>query len=286
MTDCEIIAEGLAFPEGPVVMADGSVIVVESFAGRITRCWNSRKEVVCEIGDGPNGAAIGPDGALYICNNGGVGPSYFSRSDRIGRIERVDLGTGCYERVYDACDGTPLSAPNDLMFDCDGNLWFTDFGRLETDGKRFGGLYCARADGSAITRIFGNALSYNGVGLSPDMRTAYVADTYQARIYAFDRRLEPQRPRLVATVPGQVSLDSLAMSAAGNICVATIGERGAISTVTPQGEATAISTDDPVTTNIAFGGADMCDAFITLSLKGMLVRMRWQEPGMQLVYNA
>src|SRR5580704_8125531 len=64
-----------------------------------------------------------------------------------------------------------------------------------------------------------------------------------------------------------------------------IGERGAISTVTPLGQVSAVRTDDPVTTNIAFGGADMRDAFITLSMKGMLVQMRWDEPGLRLVYN-
>jgi gluconolactonase len=281
----EIIADGLVFPEGPVVMADGSVIVVEVFAGRITRCWRDRKEVIGEVGDGPNGAAIGPDGALYICNNGGIRGHTLVARDGMGRIERMELATGHYERLYDACDGVPLSAPNDLMFDCDGNIWFTDYGRIETDGKRFGGLYCARADGTAITQIYGNAYSFNGVGISPDMQTVYVADTIQARIYAFDRKLIKQRSRFVATVPGLVSLDSLAMTAAGNLCVATIGERGAIATVTPQGNVGTIFTDDQVTTNIAFGGADMRDAFITLSMKGMLVRRRWDEPGMRLVYN-
>ncbi len=285
MTNYEIIADSLAFPEGPVVMADDSVIVVEVFAGRITRCWSGRKEVICEIGDGPNGAAIGPDGALYVCNNGGINNHTLVKRDGTGRIERVDLATGRYERLYDTCDGVPLSAPNDLMFDCDGNIWFTDFGRLESNGKRFGGLYCARSDGIAITQIYGNAHSFNGVGISPDMQTVYVADTIQARIYAFERKLAKQRPRLIATVPGLVSLDSLAMSAAGNICVATIGERGAISTVTPQGNVSTTFTDDQVTTNIAFGGTDMRDAFVTLSVKGLLIRMRWHEPGMPLVYN-
>ncbi|MEY2925818.1 MAG: hypothetical protein RL367_295, partial [Pseudomonadota bacterium] len=57
MGDIEIIAEGLGFPEGPVVMADGSVIVVEIAGQRVTRCWNGRTETICHIGGGPNGAA-------------------------------------------------------------------------------------------------------------------------------------------------------------------------------------------------------------------------------------
>lgn len=61
-----------------------------------------------------------------------------------------------------------------------------------------------------MTRIVDNALSYNGVGLSPDMTTVYAADTFSARVYAVERRIELQKPRLLATVPGQVSLDSLA----------------------------------------------------------------------------
>lgn len=114
----ECLAEGLGFPEGPVAMADGSVIVVEMFAQRISRCWNGRRETVCETRGGPNGAAIGPDGALWVCNNGRDADHVLGE----GWIERVDLATGRLERVYDACDGKPLHAPNDLVFDASGRL--------------------------------------------------------------------------------------------------------------------------------------------------------------------
>ena len=69
----EIVAEHLAFPEGPVVMPDGSIIVVEIGAGRVTRIWGEgRTEVVAATGGGPNGAALGPDGAIYVCNSGAI----------------------------------------------------------------------------------------------------------------------------------------------------------------------------------------------------------------------
>src|ERR1700730_18354862 len=125
-------------------MRDGSVLVVEVPGGRITRTEpNGAKHVVASTGGGPNGAAIGPDGKLYVCNNGlsvrdkdgapPLGPRLvdlaggnFSSQEAVtvryegGRIERVDLETGAVERVYTACDGRPLSAPNDLVFDEDG----------------------------------------------------------------------------------------------------------------------------------------------------------------------
>lgn len=117
------------------------------------------------------------------------------------------------------------------------------------------------------------------------MTTLYMADTVEARIYAADRRIAAQKPRFVATVPGKVGLDSLAITASGNICVATIGETGAISVVTPEGGVRAVPMEDHITTNIAFGGADMRDAYVTFSGKGMLVKLRWPEPGLRLAYN-
>src|SRR5450432_1950576 len=67
-----LLTNGLRFPEGPVAMPDGSVVLVEIAAGRITRVsQNGEKSVVATPGGGPNGLALGPDGALYCCNNGG-----------------------------------------------------------------------------------------------------------------------------------------------------------------------------------------------------------------------
>ncbi len=277
----EVIAEGLDFPEGPVVMEDGSIIVVETHGGRITRCWDGgRKKVVATPGGGPNGLAVGPDGALYHCNNGGHDESHSG-----GRIERIDLATGTVERLYDRSNDEAISAPNDIMFDVEGQMWFSDLGRIGDKGKDWGGLYCASPDGSKITRIVERALSYNGVGISPDMTTVYAADTYSARLWAVDRKSELQKPRLVGTAPGPTFLDSLAMTAAGNVAVAAV-TAGAIATFTPNGEVTMTPVDDRVVTNIAFGGADMMDAYLTFSGHGTLVKCRWHEPGMRLVYNA
>ncbi|TCM16610.1 gluconolactonase [Novosphingobium sp. PhB165] len=277
----DIVAEGLVFPEGPVVMSDGSVIVVEIMAGRVTRCWNGRTETVCETGGGPNGAAIGPDGALWVCNNGRDADSPLGE----GWIERIDLGTGRTERVYDACEGKPLHAPNDLVFDASGRLWFTAHGNPYAEHRPAGGLFAASSDGSSIVAVNRRAVAYNGVGLSPDQSHVYVADTLQARVYRYENRAEAQQPHYIATAPGPVGFDSLAVTAAGNICVATIYE-GAISTFTPEGQMSKTCfPDETYVTNIAFGGADMRDAYVTLSGTGRLARLRWDEPGLSLAFN-
>lgn len=298
----EIIAEGLRFPEGPVVMEDGSILLVEIERGTLTRVWDGKSEVVARPGGGPNGLAIGPDGAVWVCNNGGfqyheVGglllPGNCPDDYSGGRIERVDLATGKVERVLDQIGTHPLKGPNDLVFDAAGNLYFTDHGKTYSRHRDFGGLYFLGADGAAKEIAFHHT-SPNGVGLSPDENTVFMADTLTGRLWAFDLaapgELAERTPfgpdgRVVATLPGLQYLDSLAVTAAGNVTVATI-LNGGITTFQPDGETSHIAFPDPLVTNICFGGEDMRTAWITLSGTGRLIRCRWPEPGLQLNFPA
>ena len=97
MAEFELIADGLRFPEAPVVMDDGSVIVVEIEAKRITRCWpGGKKDVIATPGGGPNGLAIGPGGKLYCCNNGGF---EYVESNGYLAPHGIDSGHGLAQRM-------------------------------------------------------------------------------------------------------------------------------------------------------------------------------------------
>lgn len=294
----EILATGLQFPEGPIVMPDGSVILVEIQRKTLTRVWNGRSEVIAEIGGGPNGAAFGPDGAVYITNNGGfeyhdIGglniPGHAAKDYETGRIERVDLNTGKVERLYEGVNGFRLSGPNDLVFDKSGGFWFTDLGKNYARSSDRGGLYYAKPDGSLIKEAAYGFVGLNGVGLSPDEKTVYAAETETGKLYGFDIIGEgevaksPLGPpgRCVAVPASHVFYDSLAVQANGDVCVATI-LNGGITTIKPDGRTSHTALPDPLVTNICFGGADMRDAYITLSATSQLVKMRWPEPGLKL----
>lgn len=295
----EVVAEGLQFPEGPIWMQDGSVVLVEIARGTLTRVWNNRTEVIANLGGGPNGAAVGPDGAVYVCNNGGftwrqwndlLVPAGTATDYTTGRIERVDLRTGTFERVYDNINGHRLGGPNDIVFDRQGHFWFTDLGKRFERTRDISGLYYAKPDGSGLTEAAYGFVSLNGVGLSPDERTVYCAETDTGRLHAFPLTapgtVDPAtggRGRIVCTLPGQQPLDSLAVEANGHVCAATIFN-GGITIFTPDGAHDHVACPDILTTNICFGGTDMRDAYITLSGTGRLVKTRWPRPGLKLNY--
>jgi gluconolactonase len=302
MVEIREVANGLQFPEGPVAMPDGSVLLVEIAAGRLSRVApDGGVSVVAETGGGPNGAAIGPDGRCYLCNNGGMVfhqrdgmhlPGHAPDDAPTGWIEAVDLQSGAVEILYRDCDGVPLRAPNDLVFDADGGMWFTDHGKSREHSRDKGGIYYARPDGALIRQIVRYMDGPNGIGLSPDAKTLYAAETPTGRVWAYDitgpgeisKTPGPApwtRGRLLANPDGYHLFDSLAVDSAGNICVGSIP--GNISVVSPDGtHCEDLEMPDPFPTNICFGGAGLKIAYITLSGAGRLVAMDWPRPGLAL----
>lgn len=284
-------------------MPDGSVILVEIAAGDLTRVRSDgRKEVIAHLGGGPNGAAVGPDGKIYVCNNGGF--RWIERDGRLfpgmaaddyagGRIERVDPATGKFETLYTECNGERLKGPNDLVFDRQGGFWFTDHGKMRRRDRDRGGVYYAMADGSRIEEAIFPLDAPNGIGLSPDEKRIYVAETLVGRLWAYDLaapgKIAPPasatlfgRGALVVGLPGYQLFDSLAVERDGRICIATIAN-GGITVATPDGKSVEhVEMPDPLTTNICFGGPDLRTAYITLSSTGKLVAADWPRPGLPL----
>jgi gluconolactonase len=307
MAEMDVMASGLEFPEGPVAMSDGSVVLVEIQRGTITRVsTDGSVEAVVEPGGGPNGAAFGPGGKLYVTNNGGsfswgdlqglTAPGPFPRDTyEGGRVERIDLDSGEVDVLYAECEGRPLRSPNDLVFDREGGFYFTDHGIREERTSDRTGVFYAKPDGSQIDEVIFPLDAPNGIGLSPDGDRLYVAETYTGRVWWWEvtapgKVVEvpgvlPHGGTLLAGLPGLQGLDSLAVDGEGNVCVATLVS-GGISVISPDGSSTElVETGDPFTTNVCFGGEGLRTAYLTLSGTGRLASLEWPRGGLELAWS-
>lgn len=303
-----IIATELQHPEGPVYLQDGSLLVVEIRRKTLTRIWGEgRKEIVAELGGGPNGAAIGPDGHCYVCNNGGF--KFAKQGDKwvnVGQaedyngawIERVNLNTGKSERIYERVGDEPIRGPNDLVFDSTGGFYFTDPGKTRKRDMDRGKICYAKADGSFITELASPIHKPNGIGISPDGKTLYVAETESGRLYrwpikspgkieciADHAKAPPHGGELVYTPTRYARADSLAVEEGGAVCIGTL-DVGGITVVYPDkgtSEFVPISLDTHIT-NLCFGGPDLRRAYVVCTYKGLLIEMDWPRRGLRLAH--
>ena len=291
-----LLTDGLKFPEAPVTMDDGSLLFVQIQSKQISRLTPDGKvSLVKQLEGGPNGLAIGPDKALYIANDGGRF-SFVQRGDYNfpgaappehtgGSIQRLDLKTGALTTLYESCDGKRLVAPDDLVFDHHGGMWISDIGK-----KADGGVYYATCDGKKI--VCAKPMnSPNGIGLSPDGKQLHVSEGTQ--LWTFDI----QKPGVLAATPKSYPngehaklrersvADSLKVQADGKVCVCTL-IAGGISIIDQAGATEFMQFNDPFVTNLAFGGRDRRDCWLTLSGSGRIAKVRWPYPGLKPAYQA
>jgi gluconolactonase len=299
------VAAGLQFPEGPVAMPDGSVILVEIARQTLSRVTPEGKvHVIAHLGGGPNGAAMGPGGKIFVTNNGGL--KFVQRPGRLfptrqaddyagGHIQIVDPERGKFETLYDACDGRRLRGPNDLVFDGAGGFWFTDFGKQRERDVDLGAVYYAKADGSGIREAIFPLDRPNGIGLSPDEETLYVVESPTARCWSFrlsgpgqiesaNGPYRGEKGSCVIGLGGYQMFDSLAVDGEGHIAVATL-ITGAVSDIWPDGSRVdQYLLPDRLVTNLCFGGRNLMTAWATLSMGGTLVAFEWPRCGLPLHY--
>jgi gluconolactonase len=256
-SEFRVVTDGLGYPEGPVYRSDGGVLLVEIKNGTLTRVNpDGTKQIVANLGGGPNGAAAGPNGAIFVCNDGGMAwveipatsgnmavsvPYGQSAGYTTGSIQRVtgNTFTTLYTKYADS-KGVDhnLCSPDDLVFDAAGNFWFTDWGKQRADSRDITGIYYAHPDGSSIVQALGNRYAPNGIALSPNDKRLYVAETYARWIVYWE--LDPSSPGtikrnpntqdgaylLTAEIPGCGTLDSMAVDEEGNVYVATMLPEG------------------------------------------------------------
>ena len=251
-----VFAADLQFPEGPVWVGDGSLLVVEIRRRTLTRCLPDGRKTLLRAGRRAQRRGD-RSGRLLLCRQqrrllvqaawrrpwvtSGTADDYVT-----GRIDRVNLETGKFETLYDKVDGHNLRGPNDLVMDAHGGFWFTDPGKTRHRDWDRGSVCYAKCDGSLVREMVFPIHKPNGIGLSPDGRTLYVAETETARLWAWDLKgpgefakpataspASPHGSRLVYGSPMYQRFDSLAVEAGGNVCVATL-DRGGINVIDPK----------------------------------------------------
>ena len=306
--DFRTVTEGLQFPEGPLEMPNGDIMVTEIKASRLsTVSADGTITPFATTGGGPNGAAIGPDGAIYVAQNGGFEwvqrplpdgtPRTFpgeQPEDYIGgQIQRVSPDGSEVTTLYTECAGERLKGPNDLVFDKEGNFYFTDHGKNRPRDRDRTGVFYASPDGKMIKEIIFPMEAPNGIGLSPDEKTLYVAETPTGRLWANELSGpgEVVGRRVLATVPGAPPqgfgmCDSLCVDAEGNVIVATL-VNGGLTSISPTGETTHVPCPDRLPTNACVGGPELGTRYATLSTTGKLIAFDdWPTKGLRLNFQA
>ena len=273
------VGEGLKFPEGPAWDGRGNIYVSNCDAdpGIITKFDETGNVSVAFTGSAKtflktNGMTFHQSGSLFACDFG---------KKAIVEI-RPDGSVSTYADNY---QGVPFRGPNDLAFDPNGNLYFTD-PKDSSKEAPIGRVY--RVDKlKKVTQVASGLAFPNGIAFSADGKSLYVAESqkYQVLKYAVKMDGSLGEKSVFCTLPEEKDPDGMNFDSAGNLWVAQFGA-GAVREFDPSGKLIrSIELPGKKVTNVEFGGKDMKTLYITEVETGGLYRIRTEMPGLKLFYG-
>jgi gluconolactonase len=273
------LAAKVGFTEGPIWTGD-RLLVTSISRGKLYEIPLDGGDPleVAEPGGGPNGLALGPDGAVYIAQNGGHVITELAEPVVPPGIQRWD-GTTV---EYVATEG--LQAPNDLAFAPDGSLWFSDpYPRLDRAAPTPGKVWRLEPAGGRLELMVDWALQPNGVAISPAGDALYLVETVLKRIDRLPLTADgcgPSEPFLTLERGEQ---DGIAFDVEGNLYMACHHDDDAINVCDRDGNVTErIELDGCFPTNVCFAGPDLTTLVITAPKGGRVLAVEREIPGVPL----
>ena len=226
----ETLAEGLGHPEGPDVLPDGRIVMVETYTGKIV-AWSAERGLhdYALCGGGPNACTVGSDGAVYITQNGGTAGAWKADVMGVPSIQKA-WPDGSVEEVAREVDGIALQAPNDLTFGPDGRLYFTDPADYQPNDRRPGRVFALNPDGSGELLEELPAAYPNGITAEADGSIVWV-ESYDRGVY----RKRPGSASVLLTRLDEGHIpDGLKIAADGDLWV-TAFMAGGVDILAPDG---------------------------------------------------
>jgi gluconolactonase len=248
-----------AFVEGPVWVKEGYLVFSDIYNSRIMRSAGTNHfEVYRDSTNAANGNSMDVQGRLYTCERDG---------HRVVRMEK----DGKLTVIASEYEGKRLNSPNDVVVRRDGQVYFSDPASdavLEPKELGFNGVYHVTPQGKIS--LVAKMIRPNGVALTPDGRTLYVADSQERKIAAYDLDAEGNTSRervFISAIDG--APDGLRVAANGNLYIACRG----IAIYTPDGKFVKMIEFPETPANCAFGDADLRTLYVTARTSVYRVRI-------------
>jgi gluconolactonase len=251
MTAVVTVATGLGWPEGPTVLPDGRIVLVESYRSQLTAIdEGGRAGRFAYVAGAPNSCVLGSDGALYVCQNGGTTGPWRAAEMTTPSIQRVVEG-GKAEIILTEVEGIRLNGPNDLVFAGDGRLVFTDPGTYDPKVPDPSYIFALHPDGGEKATVHFDTPTFpNGLAVEADGSIVW-AESYTGRV---GRQRPDGRREDLGRLPGDNPIpDGMKIGADGRLFVTDIFASG-IHVLKPDGTPDGFIPCEKATTNCVFDG--------------------------------